>query len=295
MKEERIVAGVDVGGTHISCALVDVENEKTIWNTHIDVPINSGGSAFEILDVFRGVIKELCSFEKKPVGIGVAMPGPFDYANGICLMKGVGKYDSIYGVNLKELFAEASGLGSGNIIFMNDAACFAMGEYYAGAGRGCSRMAAITLGTGFGSAFMSDGKIITEGTFVPEGGMFWNIPYKDGIADDYFSTRWFVDNYYKQTGKKINGVADLMIHFKNDKPAQIIFNEFAQSIAWFMMPWLKLFETERLIIGGSIAKAEEFFVPLMQYTFADDGYDIDVRLTKLGFDAAIIGSANLFK
>ena len=35
-------------------------------------------------------------------GIGIAIPGPFDYGNGISLIKDLEKYESLYGTNIKE-------------------------------------------------------------------------------------------------------------------------------------------------------------------------------------------------
>jgi len=293
--EEKIILGIDVGGTHITCACINLESERIIQETRTEISVNSNGSAGEIADTFRLAIKESCAHGVTPSGIGVAMPGPFDYENGICKMAGVGKYDSIYDYNIRELFSKASGITGENILFMNDAACFALGEYFAGAGRGAKRMAAITLGTGFGSSFIAEERLVTAGENVPMGGMFWNVSYKNGIADDYFSTRWFVENYKLKTGREIKGVIDLIPGFNRDKDAQNLFNEFAHSLSWFLLPWLKLFEAERLVIGGSIAKAEEFFVPLMQYTFAEEKCGIEVVHSKLDNNSALIGAANLFK
>ena len=36
------------------------------------------------------------------LGIGIAMPGPFDYNEGISLIRNLGKYDSIFGVNVRQ-------------------------------------------------------------------------------------------------------------------------------------------------------------------------------------------------
>ena len=43
--------------------------------------------------------------------IGIAIPGPFDYVNGICLIKGVAKYENLYGFNI----ADAYGLFGNNL------------------------------------------------------------------------------------------------------------------------------------------------------------------------------------
>ena len=40
-------------------------------------------------------------------GIGFAMPGPFDYVKGICYIKGVAKYENLYGINIAESIASS--------------------------------------------------------------------------------------------------------------------------------------------------------------------------------------------
>ena len=72
---------------------------------------------------------------------------------------------------------------------MNDASSFAVGEAWAGSASKFDRSLSITLGTGFGSAFISNRIPIVDGPLVPKLGCIYHLPYRDGIADDYFSTR----------------------------------------------------------------------------------------------------------
>ena len=149
--------------------------------------------------------------------------------------------------------------------------------------------------TGFGSTFLDNGKIVTDSPDVPLGGMFWNIPYKKGIADDYFSSRWFKETYFQATGIKAENVKEIAMAHKHNKGAQKVFNEFSFNLASFLMPWLNLYGTEKLIIGGKIALASGLFVPLMEYAFENEKMGTKIEITQLWEDAPIIGAANLFK
>src|ERR1035438_3387389 len=88
------------------------------------------------------------------VGIGFAMPGPFDYAAGIALFtKGVVKYQNLYGINVSERIRELLALPAGlDLRYMNDATAFGVGEAWLGEASGVNRSISITLGTGLGSA-----------------------------------------------------------------------------------------------------------------------------------------------
>lgn len=85
-------------------------------------------------------------------------------------------------------------------------------------------MVAITLGTGFWSSFISERKAIETGNTVPDGGCLWHLPYKEGIADDYFSTRWFVTNFNEKS-EQITGVRRIaQLAREGNKEAVGLFN-----------------------------------------------------------------------
>ena len=50
---------------------------------------------------------------------------------------------------------------------------------------------------------------IEEGTLVP-GTLFREAYDHEGIADDYFSTRWLIESYRNKMGEKISGVKELI-------------------------------------------------------------------------------------
>ena len=50
---------------------------------------------------------------EKVKGIGFAMPGPFDYVKGISYIKGVAKYENLYGVNVTGSIAKNLGVNEG--------------------------------------------------------------------------------------------------------------------------------------------------------------------------------------
>lgn len=120
------------------------------------------------------------------------MPGPFDYENGISLITKLDKYEALYKLNVKELLSEKLSIPKPSILMMNDAACFLRGEVYYGAAKGHTDVIGITLGTGTGSAFHHNG-ITVDANLGPS-------PFMNSIADEYFSTRWFVKRYIEENG-----------------------------------------------------------------------------------------------
>jgi glucokinase len=151
----------------------------------------------------------------------------------------------------------------------------------------------VTLGTGFGSAFIKDRIPIVDGPEVPKLGCVYHLPYGDNIADDYFSTRWFVGSYKKRTGKELKGVKEFSELAGKDKVVMDLFTEFGNNIGVFLAPWLKRFKAEIVVVGGNISHAYNLFGKIFEESLKREGCDCRVALSELKEDAAFIGAAYL--
>src|SRR6187402_239695 len=95
--------GADVGGSHISTCLFEHSNKVLVSESTVIRKINRKASADDIISNWAEAIKLTAKgFSEKIKGVGLAMPGPFDYHNGISLIKGVDKFESLYKVNIRE-------------------------------------------------------------------------------------------------------------------------------------------------------------------------------------------------
>ena len=295
--EQSIALGADIGGSHISCAAIDLLTGKILKETITGREVNNQEQAGVIIAVWAEAVSEVLSKVPfgKVKGIGFAMPGPFDYVKGISYIRGVAKYENLYGINVAEVISRLLKVPEGFLIrFMNDASSFAVGEAWAGSAAKADRSLSITLGTGFGSAFISNRIPIVDGPYVPKMGCVYHLPYEDGIADDYFSTRWFMKRYKSITGKELSGVKELSELAAGDKVVRELFMEFGDKSALFLAPWLKRFRAEILVIGGNISKAYALFGDVFEERLKKENCKCEVALSKLKEDAALLGSAYLF-
>jgi len=292
----RISIGADIGGSHITCRLFDLDKNKFVDDRKVRLSVNCHSSKDEILNGWAEAIIETSKTLdlKELLGIGFAMPGPFDYPNGISWIKGVQKFDALYGVNVGSELKQRLGLTENfRIRFENDAACFAIGESLQGRATDFERLLAITLGTGFGTTFIGNHLPVAGIDGVPEDGFLYHIPFRDSIADDYFSTRWFQKAYQKQTGKQVSGVKELSEMALTDALARGIFDTFGQNLGTFLSPWLKEFNAGCLVIGGNISAAFDFFGVELLRAFQNANLQVEVLISTLQEDAALIGSAKL--
>lgn len=283
--KSSFVVGVDIGGTHITSALVDVKKGIILDETLRRSLINAQGAAEEIISSWCQVIHS-CAGEQNivPSQIGIAMPGPFEYGNGISFMKGQNKYDALYGMNIKSLLSERLSIVPDAITFANDAACFLQGEVCGGAVKGARRVLGLTLGTGFGSA-----RFYKQGA---EDADLWCAPFKDGIAEDYFSTRWFVKRYHELTQRKINNVKELMGLVHEKDCLEHIFQEFGNHLGAFLLPYVINDAIDTIIIGGNIANGFSYFSNSIKKVMEQSNASAQVKKAVLGENAALLGAAS---
>lgn len=286
--------GVDIGGTHITCAAVQIEEGRLAEATRSRESYDHEAPADVILERWASALNHTISAIdlSQLAGIGFAIPGPFEYRNGVSRMQH--KFRNLYGVHiptaLDQLLAPEGELP---MRFLNDASAFAVGEAWLGEGRGFGKVVVVTLGTGFGSAFIDDGVPVVAGAGVPEEGCLWHLPFQDGIADHYFSTGWFLREYEKRTGQKVDGVKTLADRVGADAEARALFTRFGRNLAECLAPWLQKFGAEALVVGGNIAHALPLFEADFSAGLQAAGVTVKVAPSRLLEDAALIGSARL--
>ena len=225
---------LDVGGTFIKCS-----DGRT-------VPIDSDGSREQIAGA-------LCEAVGDASDVAVAIPGPFDYANGIFLMKH--KFASVYGERFADLVAADSDQPS--FRFINDVIAMLLGEVHSGAGRGYSRVALVTLGTGLGFAISIDGKPLLNEMGSPLV-RIWNIPYRDGILEDYASKRGFLRGFPE--GLTVKDLAGNPVA----ADAAQRFAEVGGILAEALAPILAEYGIECLLFGGQISRSYHLFGPALE-------------------------------
>lgn len=295
MKKEYAI-GMDVGGTHITSAVIDVTDMKVLGNSLHKECFDSNLPVNQVMDFWEKSIR--LSLIKSEVGdfkgITVCIPGPFDYENGISMIKGQDKYENFYGLNIRDLIRERLHLPVDfKIFFENDAVCFGKGEVYKEKQNLSKRVMAVTLGTGLGSCFIKNGVSISSGTQVPADGEIWNLPFKNEIAEDHVSLRGLLSNYFILSGIQLKSGLELYeLATNSDKNALKSFESFGEDLAEIVIPWLKKFSVEHFIIGGKIANSNTLFLPSFNKRIKEAGCDISIQISEDNENAALLGAAS---
>lgn len=293
----NIVISYDIGGTHVSAAAVDIKLGRLYEPGKSRFSIDKDYSPKEIFDRWARAGREAAKGilnDDSIAGWGVAMPGPFDYDRGICLIKGLGKYDSLYGADVRTTLKNLLNIPSEKpIIFGNDGICSLLGEHWRGAAMNHNDVISLTLGTGFGSAFMRDGEVISSGDGMPETGWFYNVPFKESLADDYFSSRGLINLYLSLGGKPGVSAKEIAGLSASDNIAQKTFKYFGHNLAEFLSPWLVSFKPTCVVLGGNISKSFERFGSELIKRAREISSSIEIKPSSLFEDAILYGAALL--
>lgn len=278
-----LVAGADIGGSHITAGLVNIDNRKLMDSSVVRKHINPAADSDTIIREWCDAI--LDCHTTAGIGIqkiGIAMPGPFDYANGISYIKGLHKYENLYELNVKSMMAKQLQVEPAQISFKNDAQAFMAGELFCGCAVGCSNVVGITLGTGLGSATYYNNE-------QREGDLYC-MPFREGMAEDYISSRWFVFEYKKLTGATVKGVKELADRMHTDPHAAHLFGTFGATLAEVLLLRYKDQNPGIIFIGGNIAHAWDCFIPSAVKYLEERNSSIKLTKAILGERAALIGA-----
>ncbi|MBR4196015.1 MAG: ROK family protein [Synergistaceae bacterium] len=153
----KFYAGIDIGGTNIKTGIVDELGEIISEDS---VPTGADRPQEVVLqDIISSVKESIAKAQVTPIAVGMGSPGLIDSKRGVVV------YNNNLGWNE---FAIAPAMSEALKIpatLENDADAAALGEVVAGCAKGANSAMIITLGTGVGSGYVVDGKIVRGAEF----------------------------------------------------------------------------------------------------------------------------------
>jgi glucokinase len=267
------VPAIDVGGTHVTAALADAALWRTVAGTRHRRPLRSGATADEIITTLAAAIRSLGDISSS--ALGIAMPGPFDYATGIGRFRDVGKFDALNGMDVGSALRAALPAPQAHIAFLNDASAFTIGEWVSGAAQGATRVVGITLGTGVGSAFLDHGRVIADGPDVPRRGYAHLLRVNGRPLEDLVSRRAIIAAYESAQaaapGSAVDVDAIARLAASGDGPARAVIGQAVGTLGKALRPWLVRFGAEILVVGGAIAGSWELIGPALDGALLREG------------------------
>lgn len=150
------VLACDLGGTRMKIGVV--RDGRVL--AHAVEPANSKLGLAPQLPVLKAAWLRLLDEQQLTLadcaGATIAFPSLVDNATGRVFLQG-GKFDDAQGLDLRAWARVELGLP---LAIENDARMALIGEWRAGAGRGCDNLVIMTLGTGLGTCAIIEGRVL---------------------------------------------------------------------------------------------------------------------------------------
>ena len=304
--------GVDIGGTTVKMGLFSSEGEifeKWEIKTRTE---NEGKEVLpDIAASVRAKMKEKNLSTEELAGVGIGVPAPVSE-------DGVVKNSANIGWGYKNVKQEMEELLPGvHAKIGNDANVAALGEMWLGAGKGCTNMIMVTLGTGVGGGVICGGQIISGANGA--GGEIGHICVdyqeketcgcgKKGCLEQYASATGIA----RLARKKLAGdERDTVLRNDKDVSAKTVFDavkqgdriaveiaeEFGAYLGHALANIAVITDPERIVIGGGVSKAGSVLLPFIEKPFQEKAFfankNTEIVLATLGNDAGICGAAKL--
>lgn len=257
MTKSNSIVLLDVGGTFVKSAL-GIAGKGAVEGSFMSTPISSDGTTEDITRAFRtaveGQINRAVEEGNTVEAVCAALPGPFDYENGIFLMKH--KFSAVYGVSFREILGDVIAPDT-RLAFVHDVNGALLGALTADPSLRTGNVAMITLGTGLGFSYAIDGEVQISETGSPAKGL-WDAPYMSGILEEYVSRRGILRLYAEQGGVLAEGedVKEVSIRARNGEDAAIkAFASAGSHLAAGASRLIAELGIREIIFGGQISRS----------------------------------------
>lgn len=310
--------GVDVGGTNLVAGLVNEEGTILVKVSHaVNHSFTAEEHSMEIARLARQVCEAGGIDPDEIAAVGVGFPGLVDNDTGVVIQTPNMPFKN---TNFRQLFQQQWDVP---VCLGNDANCAAIGEYWAGAAKGCSPAMVVTLGTGIGGGMVIDGKLVTgyAGSAMEVGHM---IIQPNGLLcgcgsrgcwEQYGSATALIRLTKMEMGRskdsalwtlcrgdidKVEGRTAFQAARLGDSAARRALSTYLQGLSVGLINLINIIQPEIICLGGGISNAEEDLLldPLRELvnrgTF-DKQRPTQLVRAALGNDAGVVGAALLYK
>ena len=310
--------GIDVGGTNLVAGLVDADGrirDKASRPVPRDMTARQFGGY--LVELAEQVCEKTGTARDQVEAVGIGLPGAVDNTAGLFVHNPNMPF-SDKNVPLREMFQKEWDVP---VYLGNDANCAAVGEYWAGAAKGCDPAVMVTLGTGIGGGMILDGRLFTgfansgmeighmiikpNGALCGCGGRGCWERYGSATAliqlaqlemeRDRSSEMWVIVD---GDSHKVSGRTPFQAARMGDPAAKRVLRNYLQGLSIGMINLVNILQPEIICLGGGVSNAEDDLLlnPLRELVNRgcfDKSNHTRIEKASLGNDAGVVGAALL--
>jgi glucokinase len=295
--------GIDFGGTNLKVGVFSNNGEELFFSEVLIEDIRTDNDLLQdILLYIKGTVKDYVLVQG-----GLAVKGLVNKETGI-LESDVGLAREFEGINLKISFGDFLGIP---FQIENDARSYAWGEWLYGAGKNSKVMSCLTLGTGFGSALVKDGKPY-EGSDSLGGILGGHISIDKNGPECACGNKGCLELYCSATAIKervldtlpaLSDKADpVKVFFENIRRGQSegkkLLDAILNDLSIGIVNIIHAYGPEIVVLGGGVMNSDDIIIPRVNEIVSKRAWTVPkgkVSIVKsmLGNRAATLGAAFL--
>lgn len=308
--------GIDVGGTNLVAGVVDAQGNMLDKVSH---PVDKMMPAEDLCRELARLAKKVSEMSEIPLddigAVGVGLPGIVDNKRGVVIQTPNMPFQD---TPFRELFQSVWEVP---VFLANDANCAAIGEYWAGAAKGCDPAVVVTLGTGIGGGLIANGKLFTG--FADSGMEIGHmIIHPNGVLcgcgcrgcwEQYGSATALIRLTRTEMERnphsvlwelcggdrgKVQGRTAFAAARLGDESAKRVLALYLQGLSIGLINLVNMLQPEIICLGGGVSNAEDDLLldplrKLVQEGVFDRHVPIRLEKASLGNDAGVVGAALL--
>jgi glucokinase len=299
--EEKVLIGVDIGGTKCAVTLGLPKEDDLDIKDKISFPTTDVRNTIEEIKASINAILKRSGLDKTSIrAIGISCGGPLDSNTGMIMSPpNLPGWDNIPIVRiLSDEFGAPAAVH-------NDANACALAEWKFGAGKGTRNMAFMTFGTGLGAGLILDGKLYT-GTNDNAGELghlrlepFGPVGYGKTGSFEGFGSGSGIEQLARdlakeelQMGRKVSWcpggdlsgitakrVAEALRD--GDPLARKVYDISARHLGMGLSIVIDILNPEMIVIGSIYARNEDVFQPLMREVIDNESLPLANKVCRI--------------
>jgi len=307
-----MIAAIDLGGTRTKFGLVQAGRVVSSSNCPADAQGSLATHLNEVLTRLRALCDEQHTSIAACEGLGVLSTGLVN-SQAMRVMGTNGKYDDAVDFDFVGWAQQQASL---ELRLENDARGALIGEWRYGAGRGADNLVMMTIGTGIGTAVISEARVLT-GPHFTAGNLGGHILVRSGGRActcggvgclEAEASGWalpeLVQGHVQYRASSLRGSDTLGFHelmdhaTRGDSCAADVLAHCLRCWGEALVTFIHCFDPERIIIGGGVMNSPEpvlasFRKTVRELAWAEEG-QVDILKAEHPDDAGLIGAAALF-
>jgi fructokinase len=286
--------GIDFGGTKIEGIVLDPAGRE-IFRKRVETRREDGYE--RILERIRTLYDELRARDpQQEHTLGIGTPGAVSPRTGLL------KNSNTVCLNGRPLKADLERLLGRPIAIQNDANCFSLAEALHGAGRGCTLVFGVIMGTGCGGGIVYRGDVITGPQAIagewghtsidPNGPLCYC--GRRGCVETFISGGGLEARYAESYGEK-RSFLDIARRYAGGEPdAAVFMTIFFRDFGRAMANLIDVLDPDVVVLGGGVSNLDALYTEgvaeVARHVFSDS-FETPIVRNQLGDSAGVIGAA----